>query len=854
MNVSYSWLRAIVPFDLSPTELRDLITARVATVDELLPLREDLAGIVVGRVVQARRHPNADKLWAAKVDAGTGELLDVVCGAPNVVEGKLYPFAPSGTVIPGGLKIERRKIRGEVSNGMLCSARELQLGEEGAGILELDVDAAPGTPLLSALPVGDTRVVIDVLPNRPDLLSHLGVARELAAAVGKGVQLPAIPNSGGRTPVTAEVNEVDRQLREMASQLASLTKSAEALLGRAVPPNPALEKLQTGGGAVPVAIENREDASRYIGLVIRGVKVGPSPEWLVRRLEAVGSRSINNVVDATNYVLHEIGQPTHAFDLGRLAGPRLSVRRARAGEALVTLDGTERKLDPEMSVIADAERAVAIAGVMGGRDSEVTEATTDIFIESATFDPKRTRITRRRLGLSTDASYRFERGVDPQLPLVALERVAEIVLSTAGGSVDGGPIEADAPARSERTVTVRPARVARLLGEPVPAQEIMRLLGSVGFRVTDAHEPDALLAVVPSWRKDVQREVDLIEEVARLRGYDSFPDELRPFRPGSVPDDPLYVTSGRVRAALVGAGLLEARPMPFVAGAAGQTGAGVRVTNPLAENEAHLRESVLESLARRAEYNLSHMQGNVRLFEIGAAFAPSAGGNGSGLPREEMRAALLVMGDRRPSHFTEPHPPRFDEWDVKDLAELVARSAYPGRLVSLRPADAPGDVLWTIEVSGTPLGAARRVTLDAPDWAAPAFGVELRLGVVASATPAREAPGAVYRAASGGDAGRKYEPLPTTPSAWRDVSLLVPDATPAAELARLMTRTGGELLESATLIDSFSGAGVPAGNRSLTWRLTFRHPERTLRDKEIEGRSDRILRALEDELGVRQRA
>ncbi|HKG93086.1 MAG TPA: phenylalanine--tRNA ligase subunit beta [Gemmatimonadaceae bacterium] len=843
MNASYSWLRAFVPFDLSPARLRDLLTARVATVDELVPLRADLSGIVVGRVVEARRHPNADKLWATRVDAGTGELLEVVCGAPNVVEGKLYPFAPAGTTIPGGLKIERRKIRGEVSNGMLCSARELGLGEEGGGILELDVSAAPGTPLLDAMPLGDTRIVIDVLPNRPDLLSHLGLAREIAAVTALPLSMPEIPGAPESTPVSAELSAVDRQLREMASQLASLARSAETLLGRAIPHTAALARLQQGAGAVAVAIESPQDASRYAGLVVRGVKVGPSPEWLVRRVEAVGSRSINNVVDATNYVLHELGQPLHAFDLYKIAGGRISVRRARAGESLVTLDGVERTLDPEMSVIADAERAIAVAGVMGGRDTEVTESTTDLFIESATFDQRRTRITRRRLGLSTDASYRFERGVDPELPVVALERVAKVILATAGGSVDGAPIEADATLPEQRLVSVRPDRVARLLGERVDDQEIMSLLASVGFLVTDG-EDGALLADVPSWRRDVHREVDLIEEVARLRGYDSFPDELRPFRPGNVPDDPLYVTSGRVRAALVAAGLLETRAMPFVAGA----GTGhVRVTNPLAENEAHLRTSVLESLAKRAEYNLAHMQGNVRLFEIGAVFAP-----GGTLPREEMRVALLVMGDRRPPHFTEPRPPRFDEWDAKALAELLARAALPTREARLEPGDGT-DVLWNIVADRETIGAVRHVPLDAPDWAAPAFGVELRLGVVSSDAPAREAPGAVYRAAAGAAAVRSYRALPTTPSAWRDVSLLVPDSTPAAELERVMRTTGGELLESATLVDSFSGGGVPAGHRSLTWRLTFRHPERTLRDKEVEGRSDRILRALEDELGVRQR-
>ncbi|HKO17150.1 MAG TPA: phenylalanine--tRNA ligase subunit beta [Gemmatimonadaceae bacterium] len=815
MNVSYEWLRALVPFSDSPAQLRDLITSRVATVDEVVPLRADLAPIVVARVVEAAPHPDSDHLSVTRVDAGTGELLDVVCGAPNVQAGKLYPFAPTGTVMPNGLRIERRKIRGAVSNGMLCSARELGLGEDHEGILELATDAAPGTPFLRALPVGDTRIVIDVMPNRPDLLSHLGVAREVAAATGRELALPPIAGAGDRVPAARRVRASGR----------------------------------TAG--IDVRLEDPDLARRYMGVVLRGVHIGASPEWLVRRLDAVGSRSINNVVDATNYVLHELGQPTHAFDLSTLRGASVVVRRARAGEQIATLDGSERTLDEAMVVIADGDTPQAIAGIMGGRDSEVTHSTSDLFLEVASFDPAKTRAARRRLGMSTDASYRFERGVDPALAPLALERVVQLILATAGGSVADAPIDICPGEPLATPLSLRVARMARVLGEPVAADEAAALLRSIGFDATVEGSGEVVRVLPPSWRSDIVAEIDVIEEVARLRGYDSFPDELRPFRPSRVPDDPQWLAARRVRAALVGAGLLEARPMPFVAGAEHEL---VRVANPLAENEAYLRREVLESLARRAEFNLSHLQGNVRLFEIGDVFYPA----GAAMPREELHAAALVMGRRQPPHFTDPKSEEleraamFDEWDARALGERMAHAAYPGGRVVLRPAEEP--LLWEITVDDRTLGLVRRLALDAPVWAQAAYGVELSLGVVESAPVARPGQHAYRAPEYPSPHVVPYQAIPATPPSEFDLALVVPLDVPAATVEEAIRRGAGDLLESLALLDQYLGQHVPPGHRSLAWRLTFRHPERTLGTKEIEGRRANIVRLLEKELHVKQRS
>ncbi|HEY1953636.1 MAG TPA: phenylalanine--tRNA ligase subunit beta [Gemmatimonadaceae bacterium] len=802
MNASYEWLRAFVPFRLSPAELRDLLTSRCATVDDVVSLRDDLRDVVIGRVVQAARHPNSDHLWVTKVDAGGTAPFDVVCGAENVAVDTLYPFAPVGAVLPGGMKIEKRKIRGETSEGMLCSARELGLGQDHAGIMALSIDARPGTSFLDAMPVGDTRLVIDVLPNRPDLLSHEGLAREIAAATGEAVTRPEIAET---RPVVIR------------------THSVKATSGKV--------------GDVNVKLEDTDGCLRYAGAVITGVKVGPSPDWMVRRLQSAGSRSINNVVDATNYMLLGFGQPMHAFDLEKIARSTVVVRKSRGEELIRTLDGVDRTLPPGAVVIGDAERAQGIGGIIGGSGSEVSDETTDIFLEVAAFDPARIRATRRRLGISTDASYRFERGVDVEAIPALMDYAVRLIVSVAGGIPQGSPIDLYPLPKKAQPISLKLARASRLLGEPVEAPEVERNLRSVGFRIAPEAK-DVFKITPPSWRHDVKGDVDLAEEIARLRGYDSFSSELRPFRASAVPDAPLVAVTRRLQETLVGAGLNEVRPMPFVAGGKGGT---VRVTNPLAEDEAFLRGDLLTSLIARAEYNLSHMQGNVRLFEIGTAFFPprfpAATPKNSAVPHEEMHVAVLIMGQRAPTHFTKAVQPSYDEWDIKFLAERTAAAAFYGDAVELIPGSGAGDVLWEISVGGTRVGSARRLTLDAPVWAKPAFGVEINL----EARPQIAAMGKLYR------------PIPATPRVQVDLALLAPTTVTAAQIDALIRKEAGDLLESLTLFDEFVGQGIQEGFRSLAWALTFRHPERTLKDKEVQGRSDKIVQALAGELGVRQR-
>jgi phenylalanyl-tRNA synthetase beta chain len=797
VNASLLWLNDFLDPPASVTEVRDILTARAATVEAMQPVRQDLGEVVIGRVVHAERHPEADKLWLTRVDAGTGEELQVVCGAPVVEVGRKYPFVPVGATLPGGVKIEKRKIRGQLSNGMLCSARELGLGTDHTGILALETEAAPGASFLTSVGAGDTRFEIDVLPNRPDLLSHEGLSRELAAARGGALREWAVPGSTLTVPAAKRVE------REGES------------------------------GGVTVRIDDAEGCPRYVGTVIRGVKIGPSPSWLSQRLEGAGVRSINNVVDATNFMLHGFGQPMHAFDLNRLQG-EVVIRDARPGERITTLDGSTRELRPGMTVIAGGGGAEAVAGVIGGEGSEVTNETTDIFLETAVFDPRRVRATRKALGVSTDASYRFERHVDEAQVATRAALAARLIIAVAGGSIDRAPVDVHTREVERREVSLRPARAAIVLGETLPVPAISDVLATVGFVAQGGEE---LLEVrVPTWRSDVVAEIDLIEEVARLRGYDSFPSELRPFRPTTVPDDPMVAVERRVREAFIACGLFETRPMPFV----GRSAPGLpRLRNPLAENEAWLRGDLIDTLVGRAEHNLAHMARSVRLFEIGTVFRA-----GDAIrPLEQTHAAGLVMGHADPPHVTNAQPRAFDAWDVKWIAEVVAKTAFGTADVKFNisgsRAGRPGEhrELWRIVALGRDVGGVWQLSLDAPVWASSAYAFEIDISSAVAA----------------GSGGRDYRPLPVTPAAEIDVALVVPDSVPAEQVEEALRRHGGEILESVALFDEFRGAGVEQGARSLAWRLTFRHPDRTLRDKEIEARKEKLITALTSELGARPR-
>ena len=805
MIVSRRWLEALLDRPLDPRDVADRLTLHAAAVDAIVPLHQDLDDILIARVLEVKKHPDADRLSLCLVDRGGGAgPVEVVCGAPNVQAGKSYPYAPVGAVLPGGLKLERKKIRGVESNGMLCSAKELGLGADHAGILELDTTAAPGTRFIDAMGIADHQIVIDVPANRPDLLCHKGVARELGASLGAPVKLPPIP---GAKPLSGSP--------------------------------PARQPARGVVDGVEVRLEDPEGAPRYMIAVIRGVRVGPSPAWLAQRLAAVGQRPINNVVDATNYILFELNQPLHAFDLAKLRGPAVVVRRARPGEKIVTLDGVTRTLTADMTAICDAQHPTIVAGVMGSAESEVSTGTRDLVLECAYFQPTRIRRTRRALELSSESSYRFERGIDMLGMPDALRRAIELIVAVAGGEVRAPTLDLWPGPQQERTIFLRPERVNRLLGVTIDRPEVERLLTAVGFFVAPK---DARLAVqVPGWRPDVTREVDLIEEVARLKGYDAFPDELRAYRPGTVPDAPDERARARIREQLVRAGLLEARTLPL--GPPDGPDA-VPILNPLSAEEGYLRRRLVPGLVRRIEYNWANRNRDIRLFEVGTVFRKAAGeqgalkesltvpGSGS-LPDEWTSVAGVLTGARRPAHWSEgAKVPDMDIWDLKYHFELAVAAAAPG--CNVEPATG-GAVGWVaVQQGGEVVGQASPLEADAPVWAAPLFGFEVRL-----------------------DAGERdlvaYRPLPLQPPVERDLALVLPPGVTAAQVSDVLRRTVGPLLERLEVFDEYRGPGIPAGHRGVAWHCSFRDPERTLRERDVDALLARGLVALEGELGVRRR-
>ncbi len=796
MNVSRRWLERFLRRSLDAQDISTRLAAQGAAVDVIEPLHAGLGDIRVALVEDVKPHPNADRLRVCTVFDGSAERRQVVCGAPNVVAGGKYPFAAVGATVPVGkggapMRIEKAKLRGERSEGMLCSARELGVGTDADGLWELDTDAAPGTPLLEAMPLDDDRLVVDVTPNRPDLLGHKGIARELAASLNLPYRLPQL----GTASLAPDVPPVLRA-----------TGVREAITG-----------------PLRIAIEDPEGCARFHAAVVRGVKVGPSPAWLRLPLEAVGVRSINNVVDATNYVMLELGQPMHAYDLATLSGPSLVARRALDGEKLTTLDGIERTLDAGTTVIADASRAVGIGGIMGGADTEVRDTTTDLALEAAWFDPARTRRARRALGLSTEASYRFERGVDRWNAAEAMRRCLEIILLTAGGTVEGSPVDLHPVVANPPRIFLRLARVEQVLGLDLGQHEVERCLVAIGATVV-AKPDDARLAVdVPGWRPDLVAEIDLVEEVARMHGYDRVPTELRPFRVGSLPDALMVAAKARVRAGLVAEGLLEVVSLPFTTP---EGEASVPLLNPLADTGAHLRRRLLPTLARHVERNWNNHVRDVRLFEVGTVFERSAPG---ARPGEQLRVGLVVTGAREPAHWTTASGPDVDAWDLKGLAEVAGALAHPGATWHVE-----GDHLMARLKDGSTVGWAGRLQADAPPWAGALFGIEIDITDTAR-VPVR------------------VTPLPTTPAIERDVSLLMPDGEPATAAGHLIRDAAGDLLEGVRIIAEYRGASVGKGRRSVTFRLTFRAPDRTLRDADVDPIEQKVLGVLQQELGLERR-
>lgn len=829
MRVSYNWLRELVPsLSASPADVADRLAAAGLAVDGITTRGGALSEVRVARVVALEPHPKRSGLRLVTVDHGAGQQR-VVCGASNVPEpGGLVVLAGLGAKLPVFPEpLTAREIGGVPSEGMLCSESELGLSEGASGLLLPEAPAKPGQTLLELLPsAADTIFELDVTPNRPDALGHVGVARELAALY----DLPLVLPPAG--PITRHASE------ELSA-------------------------------CVSVENEDTERCPHYGAGVVLSVSVARSPAWLRYRLESLGIRAISNVVDVTNLLLLERGHPLHAFDLDRVRGARIVIRRARAEEPFTTLDGVARTLDPDDLVIADGEGPSALAGIMGGADSEIRESTTRVLLECAYFAPRGVRRTARRHGMHTESSHRFERGVDWGAVPDVLERAKFLLHELASGSVVRSAIHAKGTLPERPRIPLRSARLDALLGVEVPFAEARAILGRLGFAELetqgDSSQAKALFQGA-SFRPDVSREVDLIEEVARARGLDRIPTRLPAIAPQSLPHAGEF--ERRVADTAVALGLSEALTYAFVSPSdlakVGAPPAIVKLSNPLSEERSVLRTSLVPALLDALGRARRRGELSVRLFSLGATFStllaetrggtrPRQDGDVGKLPDEPLGFAAVLAGPRR-EHLA-LNPPDVDVYDGKALAlELVERLSGRKADVRLAPDRARSPLLHPrgsaeVLVEGAVVGRLGPLHPDviaAFDLGASAVLVELDLEAVerlGSSTP-------------------RYRPIPRVPAITRDLSLVVKDDVMAGNVAEVLERAAGELCESLEVVADFRGSPVPSGQRSLTFRVVYRDPKarrgaddgKTLTDQDVDAVERRMLDSARNELGATLRA
>ncbi len=776
VRVPIGWLRDFVQIDTDADELAALITHRGVKVEGVLHPWEGLRGVIVARVLEVRDHPDSDKLCVARISHGAGEA-ELVVGVRNIGPGDLVPWAPPGASVPVlGEPLGRRSIRGVVSDGMLCSPRELEISNDHGGILVLGDDGwEVGDDVVSSLGLTDAVFDIEVEPNRPDLLSILGVAREVAAATGH----PFSPAGTG----AAQIDEIDERAADVAT----------------------------------VRIDDLDGCPRYLVRVIRGVEHRSSPLRAQARLSAAGMRPIDAVVDATNYAMIELGQPLHAFDMSLLAGPEIVVRRAQDAERLTTLDGIERSFTTDDLLICDRDRPVAIAGIMGGQVAEVSPATRDVMLESATFTRGGVLLSARRLELHSEASHRFERGTDPENLEAGAARGAHLIAAWAGGEVLRGHAGAgESPIR--RWVSMRPSRAALLLGYPVSARDAADVFDVLGM--THREADDLVEVEIPGYRTDIDREVDLIEEVVRVQGYDRVGSSLpRAPHAGGVPE--MYAMARRAKEALMRQGLREVRPAPFASGddlALFGEGAGdaVVVANPLRAEEGYLRTRLSPGLLRGVARNQALGTELVRLFEVGVTFRSAADDPGF---TEHRKAGFVICGPATQGWSDTQRP--LDVFDAKGIvAGLMRDLGVAGWSLGGAP-DGPFHPGRSAEVTvgSHPVGVVGEIHPNVA--AALDIAGRVAIGVVGL--------GALTEHVAG---GFTYRDVPRFPPVRRDLAFTVPDDVPAGAVAAAIDEAAGELLGSDRVFDVFRGPSLPPGTKSLAFALELRAADRTLTDDE----------------------
>lgn len=793
MKISYNWLKDFVNFDLDAPALAEALSLRGFEVENVITRRLDFDGVVIGKVLDCQKHPNADKLSLCTVDVGADEALHIVCGAPNVSVGQWVPVAQVGAKLPIGLKIQRARIRGEVSEGMICSLAELGLAEKSEGIWVLPEDLTVGAQLAQALEF-ETDYVLDiaVTPNRPDALSHIGIAREVAAIAGSRLDIRE-----------ASPQETDR---------------------------PAAKSVR-------IKIQSPEGCPRYSARVVRNVQIGPSPRWLRERLEAVGMRAINNIVDITNYVMLETGQPLHAFDYDRLAGHEIVVRLSGESEKFVTLDEKEHRLAAGTVLICDGEKPVALGGIMGGMNSEVSPQTVNILIESAYFDPSHIRRSVRHLGISSEAATRFERGTDPNGVIHAANRAAELMAELAGGQVERGIVDEYPQPISPAKIALERGQINKLLGTAMSHEEMFELLAKIGITSSGGS------AVIPTFRPDVRQTADLAEEVGRLYGFDKIPvPESAPF-PYSAGHNSFDAFLGEIRNALSGIGLQEVVTNSMVNSkeAAKLTGRPVYpIFNPISADMDGLRNSLIPSLLEVLRWNFNRQRKSAAVFEINTVFGHP--GSTDLAPQESCVLCLAVTGLAGGGEQWYSERRSYDFYDLKGIIEHLAAKfsldSFQFIDYDASELEAPALGIMVGETSVGCLGKISATVQSAFDIESSIFVAEIALRPLFERRKTTVV----------------YQEIPRFPWVERDLAVVVDESVEAGRLLAVTKNHAGNFLIKTMIFDIYSGRQVAAGRKSVGLRLMFQSPERTLTETEVNGWMEAVLKALRKNFGAELRS
>jgi len=802
MKVSLNWLKDYVEIPMAIKELVNLLTMAGLEVEGVISTGEGFEKVLVAEIGSIRKHPNADRLSLVEVRTDREEF-SIVCGATNIREGQKIPLALIGAKLPNGVEIKRSKIRGVSSDGMLCSEIELGVGQDATGIMILSPDVPVGANFGEAMGLKDTVLDISITPNRPDCLCVLGVAREIAALTHQKLKYP----------------------------MSSLSDHGEAI-----------------HQMTSVTIRDPDLCPRYVARMIKEVKIGPSPHWMRDRLEKVGIRSINNVVDVTNYVMMEYGQPLHAFDFELLEKGRIVVRRAQEGEEFITLDGVKRTLDGEMLMICDGVKPVAIAGVMGGLNSEIKEDTKIVFLESAYFNPMSNRRTSKKLGLETEAAYRFGRGIDYGGCLSAANRAAQLIQELTVATVVGGVVDAYPVPITPNPIRLSVRRIHQVLGTEIPAQQVKTYLNDLELNIQEEDE-DTFVVVPPSFRGDLEREIDLIEEVVRLDGYDKIPITLPKGPPSSQERNKELLMERKAVEVLIHHGYHEVITYSFTSPVCcddiclipdDPKRQHLRLLNPLTEDLSVLRTSLIPGLMETARYNLSRKNSNLKLFEVKKIFIPQAEGK---LPREVKHLTGLAMGLDQDPHWTSTPRP-VDFYDLKGCIE---------------------DLFETLQIKGIKFNRAEDIPYLHPGKASNvSIGHEV-LGVLGEVHPQvldhYEMPGKAYlfeidfeKLLKWPREERRFQPLPKFPAVYRDLSLMFDDALEVDQVVETIWNFKQPFIDEVNLFDVYRGSPVPDGKKSVSYRIRYQASDRTLTDEEVNRYHEKVISRLREifQLELRQ--